>query len=331
MGMVAGLAGCSAEPSPSPGGGCLPGLPAGEAAPSTGQGRQLPQRLALSPDGSRVASSTGIDGSQGLLVWDVASGTLSAHRAEFARGTPVWLDESRVAWIVGADTAILDVDSGEASHFPLGHRMVDVEDGEPLGSVGLAVSLDGRTLASAGADQQLRLFAVDACSPTQTIELGFSPAQLSYTERHLLVGGPDGVRVFDAATGDQVVVLGDGAKAPAFGVPDGSLVFAGVRSDYSFAGFDPEGWGLRIAYPDKQALSAAVSPGGELLATFGTDAGVRLHDVTAGGVPRSVALPSRTGDVVFVDEQRYLTIHLAEGLLEWDAATGQVARSFDRP
>lgn len=328
MGVAAALTGCA--PGNSEGGGCLPGLPEPAEAVPPG-GRQLPQPIVLSPDGSRAVSATSIGGSKGLPVWDVSTGTISAHRDEFTRGTPVWLDGSRVAWAVGADAAILDVDSGEATHLPLGHRLIEADDSPSLGSIGLAVSVDGATLASAGHDATLRLFGVATCSPGRVIELDFGPTQLSFTGRHLLVGGSDRVAVYDAATHEKVALLENDLRAPAIGTRDGSSVFMGATGEHGFASVDPRSWEIRMTYPDARALSAAVAPSGALLATFGTDAGVRLHDVARGGTPRSIELPSRTGGVVFLDDDRFLTVHLEEGLLEWDVATGEVKRSFDRP
>lgn len=328
MGMVAGaagVAGCSGgSPAPT---GCLPGLPAGSGSLVI-PGRRLPQRLALSPDRSRVAA-VAADGSHGLVGWEVTGGEVAFRRDEQVARTPVWIDASRVAWVAGGDAAFLDVDSGEASHLPLGHRMTDADDGAPLGSVGLAISADGATLVSAGADRSVRLFAVTSCAPGRVIDLDFDPTTVACTARHLLIGGSDVVAAFDASSGDRVATLTDGVKAPAFGLGDGSVVFAGVRSDYSFASFDPNTWKLRVSYLDRLALSAAVSPGGTRLATFGTDSAVRLHDVRAGGVPRSIELPSRPGDVVFLTEDRFLTNHLDEGVLEWDAVEGGLVRRFE--
>lgn len=331
-GVVTGLAGCVGEPDrpQSPSAGCLPGLPS-PVPESPGGGRSLPQRLALSRDAQRVASTTNIGGSEGLLVWDVATGAITAHRSEFTRGTPVWLDDSRVAWVVGSDAAILDVDSGDARHLPLGHRLIEAEDSAPLGALGLAVSMDGALLASVGADRTLRRFSLDSCAAGKVIDLDFGPTQVSWTARYLLVGGSDRARVYDARTGDEVVALDDGARAPLLGARDATVVFAGLPSEYSFGSFDPDSGKLRVAYPDGKAISAAATPDATVLATFGNDAGVRLHDVAAGGVPRSIELPARTGDVVFLDDTRFLTIHLDDGLLEWDATTGEVTRRFDRP
>lgn len=328
MGAAAGLSGCAS--GQEGGGGCLPGLP-GSVSAHPAAGARLPQRIALSPDGSRIASTTSIGGSAGLLVWDVSSGGLTAHRQELTRGAPTWLDATRLAWPVGSDAAILDVDSGEASHLPLGHRLIDAEDSAPIGSIGLAASIDGRTLASAGLDGTLRLFGIASCSPVKEIELGFGPTQLSYTARHLLIGGSDRVAVYDAETHERMTLLEHDLRAPAIGTRDGAVLFMGLPSTFSFGSVDPRSWEMRVAYPDEHGLSAAVSSDGDLLATYGNDAGVRLHDVAAGGSPRAIDLPARTGDVVFVDDNRFLTIHLEEGLLEWDATTGEVTRRFDRP
>lgn len=332
LGVLAGLAGCASDPDgPQPSsGGCLPGLP--DPAPVfPGGGGPLPRRMALSRDGARIASATGIGGSEGLLVWDAATGEITTHRPEFTGGAPVWLDGSRVAWAVGSTAAILDVDSGEAVHLPLGHRLIDAEDSAPLGSLGLAASVDGTLLASVGADRTLRRFALDSCAVGRVVDLDFGPTQIGWTARHLLVGGSSRARIYDAQSGDEVVDLDQGARAPVLGPRDGAVVFAGLPSTFSFGSFDPVTGKLLVAYPDGHGVSAAVTPDAKLLATFGSDAGVRLHDVEEGGVPRSVELPARTGDVVFLDDDRFLTIHLDEGLLEWDATTGRIARSFDRP
>jgi len=209
--------------------------------------------LAYSPDGSTLAA--GYSGGA-IRLWDLAS-----HRTISATS-------------LGATPLALA--------FTSGGKQLEVADADAVGTWNLA--------------DQDRIATRPFASPAQGNAVAFSP-----DGRTLATGGADGnVRLWDAATQQEIgPPMSSDAKpvaAVAFN-PDGTLV-AAASSDgnvqlWSTASQQVAGSALVPNGAEVDAL--AFSPDGKLLATGGQDGTARLWDVTTGS---QIGVTMATGDTV---------------------------------
>jgi WD40 repeat protein len=170
------------------------------------------QALAWSPDGKRIAAG-GIGhlpvGLAGLVtVWDTTSG----RRLHYLNGHVT--DIRSLAWQPGGNSLV----AGE--NFPGKMQVWDADNGQLLRTIqahnhvlsALAWRPDGRQLASASADQRVRIWDAETWEPVTTIDPAHNgtAAALAWSEdgQRLVSGGADEmVRIWDARTGAPLNAL----------------------------------------------------------------------------------------------------------------------------
>lgn len=312
---------------------CLSGLPAavGAGIPQMSGGAN-PSPVALSPDGSRLASATVIDGSVGIHVWDTASGQITHRFSDHVvRGTPLWDSTGRLVHLMHNAAVIIDLDEDVVSHIVLGHAEVEVEDSGTLTANHLTIAPGSDEVASLGEDGTLRLFDVVGCSSGPVLEVGNRASQAVLTGSHLLVDSGDGVRVLAPDSGDVVATLADGSsRAPMIASPDATFVLVGTPGTERITAFSTSDWQPVRGFRDNHAFQLAISPDGSLFASFGTQPHVVLHRVVDGSSERH-DLPSATGGVVLSADGRMFTSHAVEGILEWALGSTTPPVGFQRP
>lgn len=150
--------------------------------------------LALSPDGRWVAGSD----REGITVWDLATGRILHRLVEPYPGAPTWAEGGRLllsgrrVWDLTTGQPLRDraseafvrggfpLDPGEVIFWAAG--MVGVEEARTgrwrslletgAGIGGLAFGPDGKTLAYAGVDHQIRVLAVETGQEQERLPLG---------------------------------------------------------------------------------------------------------------------------------------------------------------
>jgi WD40 repeat protein len=282
----------------------------------------------FSPDGKYLASRGGNDGL--VLLWDVQSGQVLFKRDKVQRVNP-WRFNREAALAFAPDGKTLFV--GDAKVV----RLVEVPTGKETATLeahlvctALAVSADGKTLASGGVDgkdkhslrlwdlgtsRELRRCALPKDEPP--ISLAFSPDGESLAA----VVEEDDLRVFDVATGKARLRLPQYWASRVAFAPDGKTL-ASVRGA-TVRLWDPAtGKEKALELEGHQAgiTALAVTPDGKLAVSGGEN--IRLWEPATGKQVRTIAsagscLALSPDGKTLASAGRDRLIHL------WDVAGGE--------
>lgn len=282
----------------------------------------LPDRLAVSADGSQVLA----DCWEGICRWDAADGSL----AEVDDGShlAITTDWSLVA---GADeaTVVLAEPGGEVTAELTGL------DGEVQA---VAFSPDGQLVGASGPGGQVLVWPVGGGDEPTAIDAGAEVFALAFSPdgSRLATAGGGPVEVFDVPSGDPVGTLprssGEG-DALAWS-PDGRWL-AGPGPGGAPAVWSTSDLGLQAVLDGRFVEQAAFSPDSTTLAVTDTqDDTVRLWE-PAGRGDRVRELVGHTDDPVAVayspGGDTLYSASVRDGVLAWDVGAATLDQELELP
>ena len=293
--------------------------------------------LAYSPDGRVVAAVGGFFGREALL-WDVSTGKIVQDFVEPAAATgsvpasaPFIYKGQPINYRVLSAVAF-SPDGGFVVTAPGGVVLRDAHSGkvvatfdEPIQGVkALAFSADGKTLASAAEDKQVRLWSVPEKRLLRTLDGATQPLvsiALSDDGRQIAAISTGKKSIFDetpashlwawdtALDSPRKFSLGNVKGSQVAFVSNTTVVFGAGRELLSLDLKDQSPSPRRIWSHSQDVLAVAISPDRKLVASGGTDRNVDLVDLATGKlVHRLPGLTDMTSAVTTSgDGQRFAT------------------------
>ncbi len=229
--------------------------------------------VAVSPDGTRIAT-----GGTGIELWDHATGSKAAS----------WTEDAEVrALAFAGERLVAGTEDGRVLLFDPSLQPVGQMGAKHEGAIAaLAVSPDGKTVASAGADGRINLHAGDG-GALRTMALGRRINAIAFdpTVRTLASAGDDrAVRFWDVETG------GERGRSAAF---------------------------------DEPIRSLAYSPDGRRLAMGSWDKTVKVWDTAKGEVAAILKGHAKSVDAVAFTPDGHLIVSASQDTTArvWDAAS----------
>ena len=274
--------------------------------------------LAISPDGSEaVSGSFDTSAIRWSLKRDVAEQVMRFH--DNAVNAVAWLKDGRIV-TAGADARI--------AIWTRGKQEPDTAlDGHKGPIAGLAVSGDGKLIASASWDHTVRVWPLDGGAPrvleghTQNVNgVAFSP-----DGRDLVSAGYDAtLRIWRLSDGSvSVHTLPTPLNSVAV-APDGEIVAAGADGKVYFLSPQGEPRGDVQASPTP-IIAVAISPDGNLVAAAGVRGSVAVIERKTRTLARTLVGPGLPvwSVAFFPDSRMLLTGGTDRVVRRWDAVSGE--------
>ena len=276
--------------------------------------------LAISPDGSEaISGSFDTSAIRWSLKRNVAEQVMRFH--DNAVNAVAWLKDGRVV-TAGADAHIAIWTPGK----PDPDRVLDGHTG-PI--AGLAVSPDGKTLASASWDHSIRLWPLDGDGKPRVLEgnaqnvngVAFTPDGSA-----LVSAGYDAtLRIWPMRSAGSVIVRNLPTPLNSTAVaPDGEIIAAGADGKVYF--LSAQGVvEADIAASPTPIIKVAISPDGKLIAAAGIRGSVAVIDRKARKLERTLVGPGLPvwSVAFFPDSRTLLTGGTDRMIRRWDAIKGE--------
>jgi WD40 repeat protein/class 3 adenylate cyclase len=279
------------------------------------------EQLALSPDGSRVA--TALSNAPTVQLWPAPTGRGSVP--------PLWLPSGAEALAFGpAGSDLLATLSRRAVRF--WHTTTGQPAPEPSppdgGVTAMALSPDGRTVATVTAHGTVHLWAVASQPQCRQLPLPTAPLCMAFRENDAVLAtySQDGLRLWSAESG-QLLGRPTGAPEQSQGAAfsqDGEFLVTWKDRNVSLwptRSGRLRDWSLRL---QQRVRYAALSRHGSVLATLSPSDTVRLWEAVSGR-PRGVPLrhPPWVSKLVFSPDESLVATAGGDSVRLWDADTGQ--------
>jgi WD40 repeat protein len=290
--------------------------------------------VALSADGQLLASGSA-DGT--VRLWEASTGRLLATLEGHTGG--VWgvalSADGRLLASGSLDGTLRLWDPRSASSAghgaPSGRLLATLQ---PTGAVfGVALSADGRLLASGGADGTVQLWEMPSGRLLATLQGHTGPVcglALSPDGRLLASGSQDGtVRQWEPSTGRLLATL-HGHTGPVYGAamsPDGRMLASSSEDGTVRLWEGPSGRLLAtLQGHDSGVLGVALSADGQLLASGSQDQTVRLWDAPSGRLMSTLqGHTSGVRRVALSADGRLVASGSADGTVRlWDTPSGRL-------
>ena len=286
--------------------------------------------VAYSHNGKYIATG---GGDSTARVWDATTGKLIASLGgvgkegnQYGIETVTFNLDDTILFVGGDSDLVIyawDVASGTLA-YQLG------TPGKTINLInGLAVSPDGKTLASSGSDRLIRLWELDSRGENMEIPghvdwvygLAFTPDG----QRLISAGADRTIRVWDTQYGRSQMVLA-GPTDQVFDVavsPDGRYVASGSGDGYvRLWDISPQGSSEVITMDHKGSVHDVIySPDGKMIASAGNADGViKLWDASTGALLRTLqGIPPSAESMFWNSNGRYLAASYGTGqALVWD-------------
>jgi RNA polymerase sigma factor (sigma-70 family) len=260
------------------------------------------EALVFSPDGNTLAVSAG----KYFGLWDATTGKERVPIAGKAVGSPVvaFLPDGKRLLFAGADGTVWLADAGTGTRV---RSFGDVAHTAYLAA--LAVAPDGKTVATRGYDQAVRLWDLEAGRELHLL----NPSRLGFPARDGPLFGPTDLSP---------------ASSLAFS-PDGRFLAAAASSGGARL------WEVATGKEDRTGhagpvIDVAFTAGGRALHSLGADHTVRKWRADTGAQTDRFCLPPGAADAVLSPDGRQAAFSVALGKVElWDVEASRLLHRFD--